>query len=107
MADRFPGSAPSLARFPKDSLTVIVLTNADGARPYSVAESVARIYLAAVGKQAVGQQHYSLAEGNGQQATAPYGRSHPPPMASLLERVQRPDLHRCTRPRAAQLAHMA
>lgn len=41
-----PGFRAELARFPNDSLTVIVLTNADGARPDEIAAGVARIYLA-------------------------------------------------------------
>jgi D-alanyl-D-alanine carboxypeptidase len=41
-----PGFRAELARFPNDSLTVIVLTNADGANPSQIARSVARIYLA-------------------------------------------------------------
>jgi len=40
-----PGFRAELARFPNDSLTVIVLTNADGARPSEIALGVARIYL--------------------------------------------------------------
>jgi CubicO group peptidase (beta-lactamase class C family) len=42
-----PGFRAEMARFPKDSLTVIVLTNGDGARPSDIAAGVARIYLAA------------------------------------------------------------
>jgi CubicO group peptidase (beta-lactamase class C family) len=41
-----PGFRAELARFPNDSLTVIVLTNADGARPDRIAVGVARTYLA-------------------------------------------------------------
>ena len=41
-----PGFRAEMARFPNDSLTVIVLTNADGARPDQIARAVARIYLA-------------------------------------------------------------
>lgn len=40
-----PGFRAEMARFPNDSLTVIVLTNADGARPAQIARDVARIYL--------------------------------------------------------------
>lgn len=40
-----PGFRAEMARFPNDSLTVIVLTNADGARPDEMARGVARIYL--------------------------------------------------------------
>lgn len=40
-----PGFRAEMARFPNDSLTVIVLTNADGARPDQLARGVARIYL--------------------------------------------------------------
>jgi hypothetical protein len=36
-----------MARFPNDSLTVIVLTNADGAQPEAIAKAVARTYLSA------------------------------------------------------------
>ena len=41
-----PGFRAQMSRFPNDSLTVIVLTNADGARPDELARGVARIYLA-------------------------------------------------------------
>ncbi|MGQ0639382.1 MAG: serine hydrolase domain-containing protein [Gemmatimonadaceae bacterium] len=40
-----PGFRAEMARFPNDSLTVIVLTNADGAQPAAIARDVARIYL--------------------------------------------------------------
>ena len=40
-----PGFRAELARFPDDSLTVIVLANADGARPSVMASNVARVYL--------------------------------------------------------------
>ena len=40
-----PGFRAELARFPGDGLTVVVLTNADDARPGEIAEGVARIYL--------------------------------------------------------------
>jgi CubicO group peptidase (beta-lactamase class C family) len=40
-----PGFRAGLARFPNDSLTVIVLTNADGARPGVMARDIARLYL--------------------------------------------------------------
>jgi D-alanyl-D-alanine carboxypeptidase len=40
-----PGFRSELARFPDDSLTVIVLANADGARPGVMASNVARVYL--------------------------------------------------------------
>jgi CubicO group peptidase (beta-lactamase class C family) len=40
-----PGFRAEMARFPNDSLTVIVLANADGANPNQIARSVARIYL--------------------------------------------------------------
>jgi D-alanyl-D-alanine carboxypeptidase len=39
-----PGFRAEMARFPNDSLTFIVLTNADGARPDQIARGVARIY---------------------------------------------------------------
>lgn len=46
-----PGFRAEMQRFPKDSLTVIVLTNADGARPAEIASAVARLYLSgAVGR---------------------------------------------------------
>jgi D-alanyl-D-alanine carboxypeptidase len=41
-----PGFRAQMDRFPADSLTVIVLTNADGAQPAQIASGVARIYLA-------------------------------------------------------------
>ena len=40
-----PGFRAEMARFPDDSLTVIILTNGDGARPDQIARDVARIYL--------------------------------------------------------------
>lgn len=40
-----PGFRAEMSRFPNDSLTVIVLTNADGAIPVQIARGVARIYL--------------------------------------------------------------
>jgi D-alanyl-D-alanine carboxypeptidase len=40
-----PGFRAEMMRFPDDSLTVIVLTNADGARPEEIASGVARVYL--------------------------------------------------------------
>ena len=40
-----PGFRAEMARFPDDSLSVIVLTNADGANPAAIARDVARIYL--------------------------------------------------------------
>lgn len=40
-----PGFRAEMARFPDDRLTVIVLTNADGAAPEEIAAGVARIYL--------------------------------------------------------------
>jgi D-alanyl-D-alanine carboxypeptidase len=39
-----PGFRAEIARFPSDSLTVIILTNADGANPDAIARSVARTY---------------------------------------------------------------
>jgi CubicO group peptidase (beta-lactamase class C family) len=39
-----PGFRAEMARFPDDRLTVIVLTNADGAVPAEVAARVARLY---------------------------------------------------------------
>ncbi|MBC7898377.1 MAG: beta-lactamase family protein [Cytophagaceae bacterium] len=40
-----PGFRAEMTRFPDDSLTVIVLTNADGASPAIIADGVARAYL--------------------------------------------------------------
>jgi D-alanyl-D-alanine carboxypeptidase len=40
-----PGFRAIMARYPDDSLTVIVLTNGDGARPEAIAAGVARVYL--------------------------------------------------------------
>ena len=40
-----PGFRAEMARFPGDSLTVIVLTNGDGARAEEIANGVARVYL--------------------------------------------------------------
>lgn len=40
-----PGFRAEMARFPDDSVTVIVLTNADGAMPATIATGVARAYL--------------------------------------------------------------
>ena len=40
-----PGFRAQMTRFPNDSLTVIVLTNADGAQPDAMARDVARMYL--------------------------------------------------------------
>lgn len=42
-----PGFRAEMARFPNDSLTVIVLTNADAAQPAVIARDVARIYFSA------------------------------------------------------------
>ena len=47
-----PGFRAELSRFPNDSLTVIVLTNADGARPNEIARGVARIYLSMAARTA-------------------------------------------------------
>jgi CubicO group peptidase (beta-lactamase class C family) len=44
-----PGFRAEMARFPNDSLTVIVLGNSDSARPDLIARDVARIYLSAAG----------------------------------------------------------
>jgi CubicO group peptidase (beta-lactamase class C family) len=41
-----PGFRAEMMRFPNDSLTVIVLTNGDGANPAGIARDIARIYLA-------------------------------------------------------------
>jgi len=40
-----PGFRAEMARFPDDSLTVIVLTNSNGANPQQIAGEIARIYL--------------------------------------------------------------
>jgi D-alanyl-D-alanine carboxypeptidase len=40
-----PGFRAEMARFPNDSLTVIVLANSDGAQPSQIARGIARIYL--------------------------------------------------------------
>ena len=40
-----PGFRAGIARFPNDSLTVIVLTNGDAARPSTMATEIARVYL--------------------------------------------------------------
>jgi CubicO group peptidase (beta-lactamase class C family) len=50
-----PGFRAEMARFPNDSLTVIVLTNADGANPNQIARSVARIYLSTAARAAMRQ----------------------------------------------------
>jgi CubicO group peptidase (beta-lactamase class C family) len=44
-----PGFSAAMARYPDDSLTVIVLTNADALRADNIAFRVAEIYLAAAG----------------------------------------------------------
>ena len=44
-----PGFRAQMTRFPNDSLTVIVLTNADGAQPDRMATEVARVYFAPAG----------------------------------------------------------
>lgn len=41
-----PGFRAQMTRFPNDSLTVIVLTNADGGQPDAMAREIARLYLA-------------------------------------------------------------
>lgn len=46
-----PGFRTEMARFPNDSLTVIVLTNADDANPTIIARDVARIYLSTAVRQ--------------------------------------------------------
>ena len=40
-----PGFRAGIARFPNDSLTVVVLTNGDAARPSTMATEIARVYL--------------------------------------------------------------
>jgi CubicO group peptidase (beta-lactamase class C family) len=47
-----PGFRAEMARFPNDSLTVIVLANADAARPEQIARGVARIYLSTAARPA-------------------------------------------------------
>jgi D-alanyl-D-alanine carboxypeptidase len=47
-----PGFRAEMTRFPNDSLTVIVLTNADGARPEVIARGIARIYLSTAARPA-------------------------------------------------------
>ena len=47
-----PGFRAEMARFPDDSLTVIVLTNADGARPDVIVRGVARTYLSTAARPA-------------------------------------------------------
>jgi D-alanyl-D-alanine carboxypeptidase len=39
-----PGFRAEMARFPNERLTVIVLTNADGAVPDEIARGIARLY---------------------------------------------------------------
>ena len=46
-----PGFRAQMTRFPNDSLTVIVLTNADGAQPDALAREVARLYFASPGRR--------------------------------------------------------
>lgn len=46
-----PGFRTEMARFPDDSLTVIVLANGDGARAEDIANAVARVYLASPTRQ--------------------------------------------------------
>jgi CubicO group peptidase (beta-lactamase class C family) len=43
-----PGFRAEMSRFPNDSLTVIVLTNGDGARPDRIAAAIAKLYLTKV-----------------------------------------------------------
>jgi len=43
-----PGFRAEMARFPNDSLTVIVLTNSDSAIPVQIARDVARVYFSGV-----------------------------------------------------------
>jgi D-alanyl-D-alanine carboxypeptidase len=42
-----PGFRAEMARFPDDALTVIVLTNSDGAQPEQIAAGIARIFFSA------------------------------------------------------------
>ena len=48
-----PGFRAQMTRFPNDSLTVIVLTNADGAQPDVMAREVARMYLSRPARRSV------------------------------------------------------
>jgi CubicO group peptidase (beta-lactamase class C family) len=48
-----PGFRAQMTRFPDDSLTVIVLTNADGAQPDVMAREVARMYFSRPARRAV------------------------------------------------------
>lgn len=50
-----PGFRAEMSRFPNDSLTVIVLTNGDGARPELIARGVARYYLSQTHRPAAGR----------------------------------------------------
>ena len=50
-----PGFRSEMARFPNDSLTVIVLTNGNGARPEVIAREVARHYLTTATRPAAGR----------------------------------------------------
>jgi len=43
-----PGFRAEMSRFPNDSLTVIVLTNGNGARPDLIAATIAKLYLGRV-----------------------------------------------------------
>ncbi|HKP31045.1 MAG TPA: serine hydrolase domain-containing protein, partial [Gemmatimonadales bacterium] len=43
-----PGFRAEMSRFPNDSLTVIVLTNGDGARPDRLAAAIAKLYFGRV-----------------------------------------------------------
>ena len=43
-----PGFRAEMSRFPNDSLSVIVLTNGDGARPDQIAAGIAKLYLGRV-----------------------------------------------------------
>ena len=47
-----PGFRAQMTRFPNDSLTVIVLANADGAQPDAIAREVARMYLSRPARRA-------------------------------------------------------
>jgi CubicO group peptidase (beta-lactamase class C family) len=42
-----PGFRAEMAIFPNEGLTIIVLTNGDGAQPNAIAQGIARIYFAA------------------------------------------------------------
>ena len=74
-----PGFRAEMARFPNDSLTVIVLTNGDSARPDEIAAGVARVYLSG-GKRtsATPRVGRTSASPPSAEPNASIGRSHRP-----------------------------